>query len=212
MDEATLARATEPFFTTKGVGRGTGLGLSMVHGLTEQLGGRLVLKSRKGEGTTAELWLPVAKVEQETVREDKQVPGKEAWRGVRPLVVLVVDDDRLVLMNTAAMLEDLGHTVLEANSGKQALDILQREKKVDLVVTDQVMPHMIGTELAEVITAERPNLPIILATGYAELPPGKHADMPKLAKPFNQRGLAQALSETIQAAEVRSRILQFRSR
>jgi PAS domain S-box-containing protein len=212
MDEATLARATEPFFTTKGVGRGTGLGLSMVHGLTEQLGGRLVLKSRKGEGTTAELWLPNAKVEQEPVREDKQAPVEEAWRSVRPLVVLVVDDDRLVLMNTTAMLEDLGHTVLEASSGKQALEILQREKKVDLVVTDQVMPQITGTELADAIRAERPNLPIVLATGYAELPPGEHADLPKLPKPFSQSGLAKALSDAIEAEEARSRVLQFRSR
>jgi len=212
MDEATLARATEPFFTTKGVGRGTGLGLSMVHGLTEQLGGRLVLNSRPGQGTTAELWLPVADVKPETRRGDEQAPVDEVWRGVRPLVVLVVDDDRLVLMNTSAMLEDLGHTVLEASSGKQALEILQREKKLDLVITDQVMPQMTGTELADAIRAERPNLPIILATGYAELSQGEHADLPKLPKPFDQRGLAKALSCAIDAEEARSRVLQFRSR
>ncbi len=96
MDKATLTRAMEPFFTTKGVGRGTGLGLSMVHGMTEQSGGRFILKSRKNEGTTAELWLPLAKAAK-AVREAPRAP-KEAGRPVGPLVVLAVDDDGLVLM------------------------------------------------------------------------------------------------------------------
>ena len=124
MDEATLARAVEPFFTTKGVGKGTGLGLSMVHGLAEQCGGRLVLKSQKGRGTTAELSLPIAEV------ESASVPQRDAEDGgsVRPLRIMVVDDDSLVLTNTAAMLEDLGHEVIEATSGEQALRVLQRSR------------------------------------------------------------------------------------
>jgi PAS domain S-box-containing protein len=212
MDEATLARATEPFFTTKGVGKGTGLGLSMVHGLSEQLGGRLLLKSRKGEGTTAELWLPRGQVEQEAAREGRQAAAENVGRATRPLVILVVDDDNLVLMNTAAMLEDLGHRVLEATSAKQALDILRREKSVDLVITDQVMPHMSGTELAQAIKAEYPTLLVILATGYAEVPSGQHLDLPKLAKPFRQSELAKAIADAIHAEQARSRILKFSTR
>ena len=118
MDEATLARATEPFFTTKGVGKGTGLGLSMVHGMAAQLGGRLVLESRKGEGTTAELWLPVAERRVAKPPTARQPPAAVAAPAATPLVVLAVDDDALVLMNTAAMLEDLGHKVLEAHVGQ----------------------------------------------------------------------------------------------
>ena len=81
-------------------------------------------------------------------------------------MILAVDDDALVLLNTAAMLEDLGHTVLEAASGKDALEILRREPRIDLVITDQAMPHMTGSDLAAAIRAEKPDLPIILATGY----------------------------------------------
>jgi PAS domain S-box-containing protein len=166
MDRSTLLRAMEPFFTTKGIGKGTGLGLSMVHGMMQQLGGKLVLRSRKGEGTTAELWLPVATA----------VPTIEKWTSNdRPTigpsrVILSVDDDSLVSLNTVAMLEELGHKVFEASSGKQALNILRHEADIDLLITDQAMPGMTGTELADAVRLERPDLPVIIATGYDELP------------------------------------------
>lgn len=191
MDRVTLRRAMEPFFTTKGVGRGTGLGLSMVHGMTEQSGGRFVLKSQKGEGTTAEIWLPVAKAAKAAERERSIRDGAPH---TRPLVVLAVDDDGLVLMNTTVMLQDMGHKVLEATSGSQALDILRREQAVDLVITDHAMPKMTGVQLAAAIKVERPGLPIILATGYAELPAGEDAELPKLSKPFGQQELLQAVA------------------
>ncbi|MGC2454424.1 MAG: PAS domain S-box protein, partial [Pseudolabrys sp.] len=159
MDEETLGRATEPFFTTKGVGKGTGLGLSMVHGFAEQSGGRLILRSQKDKGTTAELWLPVAKASAQPVTPAQAAPAKT----VRPLTILAVDDDALVLMNTVSMLEDLGHAVFEAYSGKEALEILRREDSIDLVVTDQAMPKMTGTELAKVIRSEWPDIPVLLA-------------------------------------------------
>ncbi|HEY7386251.1 MAG TPA: PAS domain S-box protein [Beijerinckiaceae bacterium] len=210
MDDATLARAMEPFFTTKGIGKGTGLGLSMVHGLTEQTGGRFILKSRKGEGTTAELWLPVAEADSASATENKG--AAEAPRAVRPLVVLAVDDDSLVLLNTAALLEELGHTVLEASSAREALAILQHEKRVDLVITDQVMPHTTGTQLAERIRAEWPNLPIVLATGFAELPADADPFLLKLDKPFGQKELAEAVTAALEAEQARGRVLKFRSR
>ncbi|MCF2521540.1 PAS domain-containing sensor histidine kinase [Bradyrhizobium sp. G127] len=196
MDKATLGRAMEPFFTTKGVGRGTGLGLSMVHGMTEQTGGRFVLKSRKGAGTTAEIWLPVAKPAK---ADEAERPVRDHAPRTRPLVVLAVDDDGLVLMNTAVMLQDMGHTVFEATSGNQALDILRREQSVDLVITDHAMPKMTGIQLASAIKAERPGLPIILATGYAELPPGVDTELPKLGKPFRQQELMQAVAAAFPA-------------
>jgi PAS domain S-box-containing protein len=194
MDRETLTRAMEPFFTTKGVGRGTGLGLSMVHGMTEQSGGRFLLKSRQGEGATAEIWLPAAKVTK-PAEEERFV--RDGAPRTRPLVVLAVDDDGLVLMNTTVMLQDMGHTVFEATSGPQALDILRREPSVDLVITDHAMPKMTGVQLAAAIKAERPGLPIILATGYAELPPGVDAELPKLGKPFRQQELMQAVAAAI---------------
>ena len=195
MDEATLARATEPFYTTKGVGKGTGLGLSMVEGLAAQSGGRLTLKSAKGEGTTAELWLPVAKAPAEPV-PTPVVPREVAQ--VAPLTVLAVDDDALVLMNTVAMLQELGHTVREALSGKEAVAMLVRDASIALLVTDQAMPQMTGVQLIEAAHRARPGLPAILATGYAELATALPPRVPRLAKPFDLEALAQAIAFALQ--------------
>jgi PAS domain S-box-containing protein len=196
MTPDTISHATEPFFTTKGIGKGTGLGLSMVQGFAEQSGGRLCLKSALGQGTTAEIWLPTA----EALETASAVPvPKTATQPGKPqdLTVLAVDDDILVRMGTVAMLEDLGHTVREANSGEEALSILAEGARIDLVVTDQAMPRMTGVQLAEAILAEQPNLPIILATGYAELPSGLGSVLPRLSKPFSQEQLSQALKAAI---------------
>jgi len=189
MDQETLLKATEPFFTTKGVGKGTGLGLSMVHGFAEQSGGRLILHSQKGAGTTAELLLPVAKTSEKPIPATPAPPAK----ALRPLTILAVDDDALVLMNTVHMLEDLGHTVFEAYSGYEALEILKREDGIDLVVTDQAMPKMTGTELAKIIKREWPDIPVLLATGYADRVRGDDVGLPKLTKPYMQRELAEAI-------------------
>ncbi|RUU16261.1 PAS domain-containing sensor histidine kinase [Mesorhizobium sp. M7A.F.Ca.AU.002.06.1.1] len=189
MDEETLARATEPFFTTKGVGKGTGLGLSMVHGMTEQMGGRLTLRSRKGAGTTAELWLPVATASSEVAR-GPDVLAEEAIE-TASLRILAVDDDALVLLNTAAMLEDLGHTVAEAHSAAAALRLLE-EQPFDLVITDHAMPKMTGLQLSNTIKVQWPNVPVIIATGYAELPGTR--DIKILSKPFTEEELANAIA------------------
>ncbi|MBY3300202.1 PAS domain-containing sensor histidine kinase [Rhizobium laguerreae] len=192
MDAKTLEQAVTPFFTTKGVGKGTGLGLSMVQGLASQSGGRLMMKSSLGEGTTAELWFPVAMMEQVTgVTPDRPQQEDNAARRLR---IVAVDDDGLVLMNTTLMLEDLGHTVFEAMAGPEALDIL-RNQQVDLVICDHAMPRMTGAQLAEAIRSEWPEMPIILATGYAEIPEGAGiANLPRLGKPFSQAQLAEAIS------------------
>ena len=207
MDEETLARAIEPFFTTKGVGKGTGLGLSMIHGFAEQSGGRLVLKSRKGQGTTAEIWLPATQPEAEAEGVAEEPVNEAAPRAAGGLTILVVDDDHLVLMNTAAMLEDLGYDVIEATSGEQALRMLRRDRQIDLVITDQLMPGMTGTQLLEAVKAEWPHMPAILATGYAELPPGSDPTLARLSKPFRQDDLARAMA-SVAAGE--RRIVPFR--
>jgi CheY-like chemotaxis protein len=196
MDDKTLQQAMEPFFTTKGVGKGTGLGLSMAHGLAEQSGGRLVLKSQPGEGTTASLWLPVMRGAAEAETRPTPVEGSSA-AAAKSLSILAVDDDALVLMNTAAMLDDRGHDVTTAYSGKQALEILRRGEKFDLLITDQGMPGMTGAELIEIVRAEQPEMPIVLATGYAELPPGMATGVPRISKPFLQNQLLQVVKEAV---------------
>jgi len=191
MDEVTLAQAMEPFFTTKGVGKGTGLGLSMVHGLAAQSGGRLSLKSEKGSGTTAELWLPLA-VNVPVPAEKESVEPPES-HCLMALKVLAVDDDPLVLMTTAAMLEELGCEVIESDSAEQALEVLTQQK-IDLVVTDQAMPQMTGTQLADLIQQRYPHLPVILATGYADKLGGRAGDLPRLGKPFDMDALAEKIT------------------
>jgi PAS domain S-box-containing protein len=193
MSEETLQRATEPFYTTKGIGKGTGLGLSMVHGMAEQVGGRLILKSRMGEGTQAAIWLPVAIDASQPLAP---APAEPEIAQPRRLKILAVDDDALVLLNTVAMLEELGHEVYEASSGKAALNIL-RQHKVDLVITDQAMPVMTGLQLAEEIEKEWPGMKLILATGYAELPGGTVTSYPKLNKPFTDIELAKILNMAV---------------
>ena len=182
------ARAIEPFFSTKGVGKGTGLGLSMVHGLAAQSGGALLLASTPGKGTTAELWLPVA--------DGPVVPALLASdeRGVEmlPLHVLLVDDEELVRAGTADMLADMGHSVVQAASGAQALRLLAAGG-FDLLVSDYLMPGMTGIELAAEARRIAPDLPVLLITGFADMPAGDGGDVPRLPKPFRRRELARAL-------------------
>jgi CheY-like chemotaxis protein len=210
MDEQTLARATEPFFTTKGVGKGTGLGLSMVHGLAAQSGGQLVLRSWRGEGTTAEIWLPAAQEQVAATAEAAIVAPPIAASAGSALFVLAVDDDPLVLGNTAAMLQDLGHRVVVAASGREALDVLRAQGPVDLVITDLAMPAMTGLQLAAAIKSDRPAMPVIVTTGYSELT--GDSDLPKLSKPFLREELACAIAACMDAAEEAHKILPFRTR
>jgi hypothetical protein len=198
MDAVTLERAREPFFTTKGVGKGTGLGLSMVHGFAQQCGGSLSLKSEPGAGTTVSLWLPVAWNDADALPIVQS--GDTGIAGDRPLVILAVDDDHLVLTNTAGMLEELGHTVFQASSGMDALRLLE-QGRVDLIVTDHAMPGMTGAQLADSIEEKWPGLPVIVITGFAELPP--HASRrPRLDKPFRQAELARIVATTMRASSM----------
>jgi len=187
-----LKKAIEPFFSSKPLGKGTGLGLSMVHGLAVQLGGALQLSSTVGKGTTATLVLPVA-----TSAPELESPVPTPQKVNRSAVILFVDDDPLIAMSTTEMLEDLGHHVIGVSSGLHALDILKSEQPIDLMMTDHVMPGMTGIELAAATRAVRPSLPILLATGYAELSEGSQLDLPRLAKPYHQDQLRDRLDQLL---------------
>jgi signal transduction histidine kinase len=194
MDDVTLKRATEPFFTTKGTGQGTGLGLSMVDGLVAQSGGAMRIQSQLGVGTTIELWLPVSDGQPTEHPRRAAAPRVD---GVRPCRVLLVDDDPIVASGTAAMLEDLGHVAIDVSSGAQALELLADDPDIDLVITDHAMPEMTGGELAVAIKRRWPGLPVALVSGYTELPGELHPDLPRLAKPYKQEDLARLLSSLV---------------
>jgi signal transduction histidine kinase len=203
MDQVTLAKATEPFFTTKGPGKGTGLGLSMVQGMAAQSGGLLCIRSEPNAGTIVELWLPKA-----TTAAAALVRPPESTTAIKPATepctVLIVDDDSLVMTGTAAMISDLGHAAVEAHSGAEALDLLGSGLKVDVVLTDHAMPMMTGLQLAERIHSRFPGLPIILATGYAELPVDPSTlGIARLAKPCTQHEIAAAIHQAVRSAKGR---------
>ncbi|MET3722836.1 GAF domain-containing protein [Sphingomonas trueperi] len=190
MDEATLARAIEPFFSTKGVGKGTGLGLSMVHGLASQLGGALTIQSEPDRGTTIELWLP----------QSAKIPQASEQSGDHSLVpmvrgvALLVDDEELVRMSTADMLTEMGYAVVEAASGEEAMRMLEKGVTFDLLLTDHLMPGITGTDLARMVQAARPDVPVLLVSGYAEAE-GVDPDLPRLIKPFRKDELASSLAQ-----------------
>jgi signal transduction histidine kinase/ActR/RegA family two-component response regulator len=204
MDETTLAKATEPFFTTKGPGKGTGLGLSMVHGLAAQSGGLLRIHSKLDEGTILELWLPMAQTPAEAAAA---TPAKMPEPDVGACKVLIVDDDQLVMTGISAMIEDLGHTPIEAHSGAEALAKLASDVDVDVVITDHAMPAMTGLQLAKCIQEAYSGIPIILATGYAELPlDSTLLGVIRLAKPCNQYDIALAIQSALGSRQQRDRL------
>jgi len=196
MDSDTLARAVEPFFTTKGVGKGTGLGLAMVQGLAGQSGGRFALESVVGVGTTATLWLPLTQGVGGTTQMEEE--DGEILVPTNPQTVLVVDDDPLVLAGSVAMLEDLGHRVLSATSGEQALRLVRENPTINLIVADQAMPKMTGLQLFAALAHERPAFGLVLASGFAEIPEdGPPIFYIRIAKPFDQRELARAIDRAL---------------
>ncbi len=197
MDEATIARAIEPFFSTKGIGRGTGLGLSMVHGLASQLGGALAIESQLGRGTNVEVWLPAS---------DKAASPSERTEDIeaRPTagIVLLVDDEDLVRASTADMLTELGFTVVEAGSAEEALRLVDGGQPLDVLITDHLMPGMTGIELARKLRGDRANVRVLVMSGYADVDGVAH-DLPRLVKPFRKIDLAAKLGDLdkVQMAE-----------
>jgi PAS domain S-box-containing protein len=199
MDEATLAKATEPFFTTKGVGKGTGLGLSMVDGLAGQSGGKLTVNSVVGQGTTVEIWLPITAEMSPAVSRRLRGVTRIDGASLRSLCVLAVDDDSLVLANVAAMLEDLGHVVVTASSGAKAIEALANRSDIELVISDQAMPGMTGLQLRDAVAKSHPKLPFVLASGYAEITQSMDPSIGRLAKPYTQQELADAVASSFRA-------------
>jgi CheY-like chemotaxis protein len=169
----------------------------MVHGLAAQSGGFLRIDSAPNVGTTVQLWLPRAKTEPVSAARNVE-RLKPPPAASKPCRVLIVDDDQLVLTGTAALIEDLGHTAVEAHSGAEALSTLAAGTQVDLVMTDHAMPSMTGMQLAQILQERYPGLPIILATGFAELPSDPaRLRIQKLAKPCTQHDIAVAIQTAL---------------
>jgi CheY-like chemotaxis protein len=166
----------------------------MVHGLASQLGGTLTLSSRPGEGTRADLWLPSA-VEKSASAERASLVDR-AIPEIPSLSILLVDDEDLVRDATAEMLRELGHSVVTASGAEDALARLSSGLEADLVITDYMMPRMDGSEFAARIRETRPDLPVLVITGYSgsdEIA----SDLPSLGKPFGQADLAKAIARLI---------------
>lgn len=198
MDAHTLARAREPFFSTKEFGKGTGLGLSMVHGLAMQLHGTLRLHSSPGAGSTAEILLPVA-ADVQAIPLRQETSSRRPDRRISPLTILLVDDDQLILDSTAFLLEDMGHTVVQTSSADAAMMRLADDTSIDIIVTDYSMPGKTGTQLAELAQGLRPHIPVLITSGYAELPAGDEERWPRLNKPYQQHQLSNALARLMDA-------------
>jgi PAS domain S-box-containing protein len=190
MDEATLARAVEPFFSTKGVGKGTGLGLSMAHGLASQLGGALTIESRLGAGTQVSIWLPESEEPSPATAAAEDAQANDAGAGD----VLLVDDEEFIRLSTAIMLTELGYKVHEAASAEAALQALDSGLNPNLLITDHLMPGMTGVELARVIKARRPDVKILIVSGFADVD-DIDPSIPRLTKPFLHSELVAAMSE-----------------
>jgi len=188
-----LEKVMEPFFTTKEVGKGSGLGLSMVYGFAKQSNGAFRLDSELGVGTTAELWLPRApKAAASPVAE----PVVTKRRPLRPLRVLLVDDHPEVRSTTAAVLGDGGHDVIEAGNGAHAIELLkEHDCAFDLLITDYAMPHLSGTDFLREARGLCPEVPALLITGYAEteMIRDRPAGVELLLKPFTAIALEAAI-------------------
>jgi CheY-like chemotaxis protein len=183
MPPDVVAKAIDPFFTTKAAGKGSGLGLSMIYGFAKQSGGHLRIYSEVGHGTTVKLYLPRAL--QDAVILKKAV--RDAPRG-QGETILVVEDDATVRMILSDVLEELGYNVLLASDARPAIPILQSDRRIDLMVSDVILPHINGRKLAEIARALRPDLKVLFVTGYAENATFRgdflDAGMDMLTKPF----------------------------
>jgi two-component system NtrC family sensor kinase len=195
MTNEVLSRAHEPFFTTKGPGHGTGLGLSMVYGLAKELGGIMTIDSTVGAGTTVTLYLrgsnsvPVRSAPKAEGHATPPVPGR----------ILLVDDDDDVRCSIQALLEDQGHAVVAAAGGPEALDVLGRDRRFDVLIFDFAMPRMNGCQLAQEVVKSWPSAPVMFVSGYAEndaLRPWSDRGYETVRKPFNTRDLGAAIERT----------------
>lgn len=189
MDSATLARIFEPFFTTKRFGLGSGLGLSMAYGFAKQSGGGVVIQSQPGQGTTVLMALPLTHPE-----HDNEAPLDDTPLLLGGELVLLVEDEPNVRRVVRQQLIDLGYPVIEAENGAQALEMIEHIPDIAIIVSDIIMPGGInGRQLADWVRQHRPQLSILLMTGYADEDSEGASDLPLLAKPFVRQDLARAL-------------------
>lgn len=191
-----LKRACEPFYTTKPVGEGTGLGLAQVYGIARQSGGGMRICSRQSKGTTVKVYLPSAG----HLAEPMAAPARARPKAPPAHTVLLVDDDHSVREVTSIMLEDLGYRVLEASGGRDALDLLDREANIEVLLTDYAMPGMNGVDLAHAARRRRPCLPVVFVTGYARFEGADMADVQVLQKPVREHDLSERIDRALTAA------------
>jgi len=196
MDAETSDRIFEPFFTTKGPGHGTGLGLSQVYGFATQSGGDVTVASHPGKGTVLTLILPCVAANGEIA--PREVAAELAEQPVAD--ILVVEDNEDVGAFAEAMLAELGHRVTRASSGEEALEMC-RSRSFDVVLSDVVMPGMGGLKFADALAAERPSLPVVLATGYSqEIAEAGSGGRTVVMKPYRLATLSQALASAMKSA------------
>jgi PAS domain S-box-containing protein len=200
MSSEVKARAFDPFFTTKPTGQGTGLGLSMIYGFTQQSGGQVRIYSEEGEGTTVRIYLP--RHQGEADEEQEQAMLSEAPRAEAGETVLIVDDEPSVRMLVTDVLEELGYAAIEAPDGVAGLKLLESDMRIDLLITDVGLPGGVnGRQMADAARRVRPKLRVLFITGYAEnasigngrLAPGMHV----MVKPFGMEMLASRIRAII---------------
>ncbi|SDG80012.1 PAS domain S-box-containing protein [Pseudomonas flavescens] len=196
MDEETLRRCMEPFYSTKDVGKGTGLGLPMVQGLLVQSGGGFEIASQEGQGTRVSLWLPITDA---PARRDGSPREQDVPLAIRPTHVLLVDDEDLVRDTTRLHLQELGYEVSDTHCAAAALELIDAGLEPDILVTDHIMANKTGAQLAQELRQRLPGLPVLIITGYADLTPQQISHFEVLAKPFRRRDLATRLAQLVEA-------------
>ena len=192
MDPTLLKRIFDPFFTTKKVGEGTGLGLSVVHGIVRRSGGDVQISSEKGRGTVVQVYLPCC----DTVPVRAGGTVEAVPRGRER--ILFVDDEENISVMVRKMLERIGYQVTSSNCGTEALATFRRQpEQFDLIITDQTMPKMTGTELAKQIHRIRPEVPVVLASGLGYSDPMDHSICSYIKKPFVPGELAKVVRRAL---------------
>jgi PAS domain S-box-containing protein len=208
MAPEVLAKAFEPFFTTKEVGKGSGLGLAQVYGFAKQSGGGVRIDTRLGEGTAVKVYLPRAAG---VVRREPETRGKAPAAAVSTRSVLVMDDDSAVREITAAMLQELGYSVIEAGSGGAALDVLRSDQRVDILLADYAMPGMNGVEASRAAVELRPGLPVLFITGYADLTALRDVGEDRIIqKPFRDDELARKVELALHGVAEPGKVVPLR--
>ena len=194
MTDEVQKKAFEPFFTTKAIGSGTGLGLSQVYGIAKQTGGAVRIESRLGKGTTVAVYLPRA----------HSLPDHKAVEEAAPAIptghatILVADDDRDVRELLISCLESLGYRVLAASNGPLAIEMIETNSDIELIMLDIAMPEMNGIEVAQVVSAKRPKLPVVFMTGYIGSTKLDGAEQQRLLKkPFTVAELTKQVKEAL---------------